>query len=141
MRKFILITAMVLASASAQAGERSLTLGGGEALPAAASNSVKTSGRVAEVPVAPVVEPAPKPPETPKYVERPAAAVPAPAAAPAPQAQPTVQQASVQPSATTAEPPVAEKRTAARKSGNRHHKRYWTESRIIGELHRHGIYW
>jgi hypothetical protein len=21
------------------------------------------------------------------------------------------------------------------------HKKYWTEARIIGELHRHGIYW
>ena len=141
MRKFILITAMVLASASAQAGDRSLSMGGGEALPAAVSNSVNASGKVAEAPVAPVVAPPPKPPETPKYVERPVATAPAPVAASAPQAQPAVQQASVQPATTAAEPPVAAKRMAARKSGNRRHTRYWTESRIIGELHRHGIYW
>ena len=139
MRKFILITTMVLASASVQAGERSLTLGGGETLPAAVSNSVNTSGKVAEVPVTPVVEPPPRPPETPKYIERPAAAAPAPA--PAPQVQPAVQQANVQPSAAPAERPAVERRTTARKSGNRRQARRWSSGRIIGELHRHGIYW
>jgi hypothetical protein len=132
MRKFILITAMVLASASAQAGDRSLTLGGGESLPAAASSTVNASGKVADVPVTPAVE-APKPPETPKYVERPAVAAPAP--------QPQAQPASVQPSSTPAAKPVEWKRATAHKSSNRRHARYWTEGRIIGELHRHGIYW
>jgi hypothetical protein len=26
-------------------------------------------------------------------------------------------------------------------SGKAPHKRYWTEGRIIGELHRHGYWW
>jgi outer membrane biosynthesis protein TonB len=138
MRKLILITAIVLASASAQAGERSLSLGGAESLPAAASNTVNASGKVADVPVTPTVE-APKPPETPKYVERPAVAAPAPA--PQPQAQPAVQQANVQPASTPAAKPAEQKQVTAHKSSNRRHARYWTEGRIIGELHRHGIYW
>ncbi|MGF6312346.1 hypothetical protein ABIB82_006353 [Bradyrhizobium sp. i1.8.4] len=53
MRELILITAMILASAAAQAGERSLSLGGAQSLPAAASNSVTTAGKVADLPVAP----------------------------------------------------------------------------------------
>lgn len=133
MRKFILITAMVLASASAQAGDRSLTLGRGDSLPAAASSTVNASDKVADVPVTPAVE-APKPPEVPKYVERPAAAAPAPV--PQPQAQPAVQQAS-----TPALKPVEQKQATAHRSSNRRHARYWTEGRIIGELHRYGIYW
>ncbi|WP_236000076.1 hypothetical protein [Bradyrhizobium uaiense] len=101
MRKLILITAMVLVSASAQAGERSLSLGGAASLPAAASNSVATAGKLADAPVAPAVEAPLKPPEAPKYVERTA---PVAAPTPQPQAQPAVQQtpaqqANVQPSA------------------------------------------
>ncbi|KJC61445.1 hypothetical protein UP10_07830 [Bradyrhizobium sp. LTSPM299] len=138
MRKLILITAMVLASASAQAGDRSLTLGRGESLPAAASNTVNASGKVADVPVTPAVE-APKPPEVPKYVERPAAAAPAPA--PQPQAQPAVQQATIQPASTPAWKPVEQKQATAHKSSNRRYARHWTAGRIIGELHRYGIYW
>ena len=136
MRKFILITAMVLASSSVQAGDRSLTLGLGDSLPAAASSTVNASDKVADMPVTPAVE-APKPPETPKYVERPAAAVPAPL----PQAQPAVQQATIQPASTPAVKPVEQKQATAHRSSNRRHARYWTEGRIIGELHRYGIYW
>ncbi len=50
MRKLILITAMVLASAAAQAGERSLSLGGAASPPAATSNSVSMAGKVADAP-------------------------------------------------------------------------------------------
>ncbi|KJC43949.1 hypothetical protein UP09_16510 [Bradyrhizobium sp. LTSP885] len=134
MRKLILITAMVLASASAQAGDRSLTLGRGDSLPAAASSTVNASDKVADGPVTPAVE-APKPPEVPKYVERPAAAAPAPV--PLPQAQP----ASVQPSSTPAVKPVEQKQATAHKSSHRRYARHWSAGRIIGELHRYGIYW
>ncbi|UGA43213.1 hypothetical protein HU230_0033895 [Bradyrhizobium quebecense] len=145
MRKLILITAMVLASACAQAGERSLSLGAGQSLPAAVSNSVTTADRAPAAPAAPAVEPPPKPPEAPKYVER---AAPVAAAAPAPQppAQPTVQQApvqqaNVQPQAAPDARLAGEQRMTSHRSSHRRHARRWSESRIIGELHRHGIYW
>ena len=110
MRKFILITAMVLASATAHAGgQRSLTLASSEEPAKSADTSVA---------------------ETPKYVER-------PSAVDANAAQPTAQ---CQPAPTAADAP----RTAATdfattdKPKRRHRS---TESRIISELHRHGIYW
>ncbi|WP_375777910.1 hypothetical protein ACE103_00410 [Bradyrhizobium sp. ma5] len=144
MRKLILITAVVLASASAQAGERSLSLGGAGSLPAAASNSVNTADKVADAPAAPAVVPPPMPPEAPKYVER---AAPVAAPAPQPQAQPALQQtpvqqqANVQPSAVSDAKPAPEQRMTWYRSSHRRHARRWTEGRIIGELHRHGIYW
>jgi len=138
MRKLILIT-MVLASASAQAGERSLSLGGAVSLPAAA-NSVATAGKSADAPVVPAVE---APPKAPKYVER---AAPVAPPAPQPQVQPAVQQASVQqanvqPSAAPDARSTPDRPTTAHRSSHRRHARRWTEGRIIGELHRHGIYW
>jgi hypothetical protein len=74
MRKFFLITAMVLASATAQAADRSLTLGSDT--PGAAPAKAADTSRVAETPMpaeatTPVVE-TPNANETPKYVERPA---------------------------------------------------------------------
>ena len=130
MRKLILITAMVLASAAAQAGERSPSLGGAASLPATASNSVGAAGKVTDVPVMPAVETPSQSPQAPKYVER-AAAVAAPV--PQPQAQPAaVRQPSM---ASDARP------AGAQRSSHHRHARRWTEGRIIGELHRHGIYW
>ncbi|WP_298278533.1 hypothetical protein [uncultured Bradyrhizobium sp.] len=139
MRKLILITAMVLASAAAQAGERSLSLGGAASLPATASNSVGAAGKVTDVPVMPAVETPSQSPQAPKYVER-AAAVAAPV--PQPQAQPAaVRQANVQPSMAPDARPAGEQRSTAYRSSHHRHARRWTEGRIIGELHRHGIYW
>ncbi|PDT70907.1 hypothetical protein [Bradyrhizobium sp. C9] len=140
MRKLILITAMVLASASAQAGERSLSLGGATSLPAAASNSVNTAGQTADAPVTPAVEPPPKPSEAPKYVER-AAPAAAPAPAPQPQVQPALQQAPVQQQANVQPSAAPEPQAAWHRPSHRRHARRWTEGRIVGELHRHGIYW
>ncbi|PAY09465.1 hypothetical protein CK489_09065 [Bradyrhizobium sp. UFLA03-84] len=142
MRKLILIAAMVLISASAQAGERSLSLGGAGSLPATASNSVITAGKVADPPVVPAVAP----PVAPKYVER-AAPVAPPAPAPQPQAQPAAQQApaqqqeNVRPSVQSDARPAPQQPTNWHRSSHRRHARRWTEGRIIGELHRHGIYW
>ena len=69
MRKFILIAGLALVSAAAQAGERSLSLGGGETTKVSAPAKVTEGSRTAEVPQAA---------EAPKYVERPAAVEPKP---------------------------------------------------------------
>lgn len=122
MRKIILVAAMVLVSASAQAGDRSLSLSTATAAPQTTSAATPAT-QISEV--APAVE-------APKYVDRPPA-IPAvaPAAAPAPTTPTTA-------SAPAASQP-AQKTTA--KADKPRHKKYWTEGRIISELHRHGVYW
>jgi hypothetical protein len=125
MRKFILIAGFVLASAAAQAGERSLSLSGSDVLatPAPVAKSVDTS-KTAEAPQATETKS-----DAPKYVERPAAVEPK---AETPKAEtPKVEQ-------STTEPAKPAKTARAEKPRR---KRYWNEARIIGELHRHGIYW
>jgi hypothetical protein len=67
---------------------------------------------------------APAASETPKYVERPALV------------EPKGEPSDAQPSK-----PVAAKTASVPKPRRTAHKGYWTEGRIIGELHRHGIYW
>ena len=112
MRKFVLIAAMVLVSATAQAGSgRGLIL---------ASNDEVTAAEQPKSTAAPVEAPA----ETPKYIERPAAVD---TATPAPKGD----------DAKT----VADKDRHAPKAAKlkRHHDS--TEARVISELHRHGIYW
>ncbi len=69
--------------------------------------------------------------DVPKYVERPAAVE----AAKSPPAPATA----TEPDKTEAAKPSVAK--SARADRPRHKRRSWTESRIIGELHRHGIYW
>jgi hypothetical protein len=116
MRKFILVTAMVLASATAQAGvSRGLTLASNDepavveqAKPAEASKAVEAT----------------KPVETPKYVERPAAVEP-----------------KAEPPKTDAMKPVAEKDAQPLKAEKPKRRHESTEARVIYELHRHGIYW
>src|SRR5260370_23627746 len=116
MRKFILIAAMVLASATAQAGQsRSLTLAANDDQPAAADQAkdqVKETAKPVE---------APKATETPTYLERPAAVD----------------------TTTSAQPPKADtgKPVTTANANKPRHGQYWTQARIIGELHRHGIYW
>lgn len=107
MRKFILVAALVLVSASAQAaGSRSLILASSDDQATAATERAKPAdARPAEAPKA--VE-ATKPADAPNYVDRPA----------------VVNTATETPAADAAKP-----------------RRDWTEARIIGELHRHGIYW
>jgi hypothetical protein len=115
MRKFILIAAMVLASATAQAGQsRGLTLAANDDQPAAATDQAKDQVKQSATPAE-----APKAAETPTYVERPAAVD------------------------TTTQPPKADagKPVTAAKADRPRHTNRWTEARIIGELHRHGIYW
>ena len=69
MRKFILIAGFALVSVAAQAGDRSLSLGGGETTKVSAPAKAIEGPRTAEVPQAA---------EAPKYVERPAAVEPKP---------------------------------------------------------------
>jgi hypothetical protein len=119
MRKFALIAAMVLVSATAQAGQtRSLTMASAES--AAASTPPAQAGAT-NVQTAQTPDAATPSSEAPKLVERPAAV-----------------------DTTTTTTPKADggkqvPQTA--KADKPRHKKYWTEARIINELHRHGIYW
>ena len=119
MRKFILIAGFVLASAAAQAGDnRSLSLD-----PLAPPATARTSdpSQTAQAPQASETPQA----ETPKYSERPA-----------------LVDTKAEPASTESSKPVATKTASApRTEKPRRKERYWTEGRIISELHRHGIYW
>ncbi len=107
MRKFVLIAAMILVSATAQAGQsRSLITASAEPVAAETPKSTQAATPAATT-------------ETPKFVERPAAV-----------------DATTPPKADSCKPTP---RTAS--ADKPRHKKYWTEARITGELHRHGIYW
>lgn len=134
MRKILLIAALVLASASAQAaGPRSLSL--------AASNEQATTQPVtSNTTVAQSTDATAKPTDAPAYVERPSAvSTTAPAATPATTSAPAA--APTQTATTTTEPAAQTTIKTAAKTSKPKHRAYWTEGRIIGELHRHGIYW
>ena|SRR5947207_14934752 len=122
MRKFILIAGFVLASAAAQAGDnRSLSLD-----PLAPPASAKTSdpSQTAEAPQPTAAPKAEAPKEAPKYVER-----------------PTLVDRKTDQADTDSTKPVVTKTASAPRAEKPRRQRYWTEGRIIGELHRHGIYW
>jgi hypothetical protein len=133
MRKFILIAGLVLASATAQAGERSLSLAGSDvqAAPVQAPAKIADAPKTAEVPAATET---PKT-EAPTYVDRPAPVAPK---AETPKAE-TPKAAAPKIEETTTEPAKPVKTAKSEKP--RRKQRYWTEGRIIGELHRHGVYW
>jgi len=117
MRKFVLIAAMVLASATAQAGSsRNLTMAANDQPVAAEAPKAtdKATDKGTEQPAA----------GAPKFVERPAA----------------VEMKAEEPKAEPAKP-VAEKNVETPKIEKPKRKRMSTEARVIYELHRHGIYW
>jgi hypothetical protein len=121
MRKFILITAMVLASATAQAGPmRGLTLASNDP-PVAAEQAKPVEQKPAETPKA---GEAPAASEASAYVARPAA----------------VGSTTEAPQAETAKP-VVEKTTRTSSAVKPKRRRESTEARVIRELNRHGIYW
>jgi hypothetical protein len=139
MRKLILIAGFVLASAAAQAGDRSLSLGGIEQAPAKAVDAPKTAE-------------APQPPEPPKYVERPA--IEPKAETPKAETLRTDTNKTATPKAARVYRPAAAasvnaaparpafRRTASiSRSMKPRRKHHWIEARIVRELHRHGIYW
>jgi hypothetical protein len=111
MRKYFLITAMLLASATAQAGPvRSLTLASNE--PPATVEAPKA----AQTPTAT---------EAPAYVARPSA----------------VGTTTEAPKAAETTKPVVEKTTKSSRAEKPKRKRESVEARVIRELNRHGIYW
>ena len=125
MRKFILIAALVLVSASAQAGvTRSLTMASNDEPVAGAEQPKVSEVKASEAPKA--VE-TPKPAEAPKYVERPAAVDKTTQAPTVDQAKPVADN-----NTQNAQMPKVEKPKRKHES---------TEARVIYELHRHGIYW
>jgi hypothetical protein len=147
MRKIILIAAMALTSAIAQAGEtRSLSTA---AAPSDAPATIQTKQLQAQND-APVATPA-KPADTPRYslptseTQTPAGPArnvsdaPRYTARPAPvdNAPPTT--ASTAPSTVTPSPAHAERPQGY--TDRPHHRARWNARRIIAELHRYGIYW
>jgi septal ring-binding cell division protein DamX len=143
MRKFILITAMVLAFTTAQAADKSLTLGSDT--PVAAPARAADMSRVAETPkpveaTTPVETPNAN--ETPKYVERPALVEPKTEQPKAEVEAEVKAEIKTEPASTQSAKPAVHKTASAPRSGKRRsHEHYWTEGRIISELRRHGIYW
>jgi uncharacterized membrane protein len=143
MRKFILITGFILASATAQAGDRSLSLAGSETQ-AAPAPARATDARATDASKS--AEAA----EAPKYVERPAVVEPKPDSKPettrSETARPRAARAAGvhRPAAgrMSAGPgrPMA-RRTAYMSRSARPHGIRIRIARIIGALHRHGIYW
>jgi hypothetical protein len=116
MRKFVLVAAMVLASATAQAGaSRGLTLASGD------EPAVAEQPKAVEAPKS--VE-TPKPAEAPNYVAR-------PAAVDATTEAPRVDQAR----------PGSERNSRTFRAERPRHRRPSIQARIIYALHRHGIYW
>jgi hypothetical protein len=141
MRKFILIAGFVLASAAAQAGDRSLSLGGNEtqAAPAPARADTSKSAQAGEAP---------------KYVERPAAVEPkAETSKPETNRAETSRTERAKPSAARAQryaarpasagagSPSARRAAMMSRGAGAHRPRLGIRARIIMALHRHGIYW
>lgn len=150
MRKFFLISAMVLASATAQAGQsRNLSpVAANDEQPVVTTSTTTAqppraaeadTSRISAEPVYTVpTSPAPPVATSPQYEERPPAVAPAATTTAPPLANPPTTTTTT----TTVAPPAkadAPRRTA--KAGRRGRGGYWTEARIIGELHRYGIYW
>ena len=140
MRKFILIAGFVLASAAAQAGDRSLSLGGGETTTATAPAKATNTSKSAEAA------------EAPKYVERPAVVEPkAETSRPDEQARGDTETArpraagmqryANRPASAGPGRPSARRAAMMSRSAGAHRMRYGIRARIIIALHRHGIYW
>jgi len=148
MRKFILIAGFVLASAAAQAGDRSLSLGGGETnyapAPARATDTSKSAEAV----------------EAPKYVERPAAVEPKSENKSESARSETSRAAAGNTARMRQRPAGMQQRYAGRhqsagagaasarraammqqRGAGQPRMRLGIRARIITALHRHGIYW
>ena len=135
MGKFILIAGFVLASAAAQAGDRSLSLAGSDPTTVTAPAKATDAPRTAEAPQAAEAPTA----EAPKYIERPA--VVEPKAETNKAEAPKTPVAKVEQPAAEPAKPAAQKTASTSKSEKPRRQRHWTEARIVRELHRHGIYW
>ena len=140
MRKFILIAGFVLASAAAQAGDRSLSLGGGETSTVTAPAKAPEGARIVEAPPAA---------EAPKYVERPAVVEPKPETSKTetsntervrPRAA-RMQRHATRPASAGPGRASAQRAALMSRSAGSHRMRYGIRARIISALYRHGIYW
>jgi hypothetical protein len=151
MRKLILIAGFALVSVAAHAGDRSLSLGGGETTNVTAPAKAVEGPRTAEVPQAA---------EAPKYVERPAAVEPKsettrtettrsqssrPAASYSQRTQQRPagmqQRYAGRPQGVGAGGSSARRAAMMQRSAGAHRIRFGIKARIISALHRHGIYW
>jgi hypothetical protein len=151
MRKFILIAGFALVSVAAQAGDRSLSLGGGETTRVSAPAKAAEGSRTAEVPQAA---------EAPKYVERPAVVEPEAETTRSESARSETSRATAGNTARMPHRPAGmQQRYAGRPQGagaggmsarraammqrgaGQHRMRFGIRARIIMALHRHGIYW
>ena len=145
MRKFILIAGFVLASAAAQAGDRSLSLGGGETSTVTAPAKAAEGSRIVEAPPAA---------EAPKYIERPAAVEPKSETSKTETSKPEtnstekarpraakMQRYAARPASAGPGRPSAQRAALVSRSAGSHRMRYGMRARIISALHRHGIYW
>jgi hypothetical protein len=154
MRKFILIAGLVLASASAQGADRSLSLSGVETQSAPAPAKTIDAPRTAEAP--------PPVADTPKYTERPAIVEPKAEAPRTETPKAETSNAAASRAATSragryrpgaraeqnmAERPRAERgrpmmrRTASMSRRGMRPHRSFRLARIVQTLHRYGIYW
>ncbi len=137
MRKFILIAGFVFASAAAQAGDRSLSLGGVETQTAPAPAKAIDASKSAEAA------------EAPKYVERPAVVEPKAETSKtetsrADTARPRaakMQRYANRPASAGPGRPSAQRAAMMSRGAGAHRMRYGIRARIIAALHRHGIYW
>lgn len=142
MRKIALIAAMVLVSASAQAGQfRNLSPAGSDSRPVAAPlpAAPAPAPKIAEVPTPAPAEPvvSPAPPEPPAAA--PEAGAPPVAASTTIEAPKYVERPTVRRAAAPAK--IDETRHARRAERRHRGGNYWTVARIVGELHHYGIYW
>lgn len=137
MRKFILIAGFVLASATAQAGDRSLSLAGSGTQAAPAPPKATDASKSAEAS------------EAPKYVERPAVVEPKPETSKVetsrtetvtPRAA-RMHRPAAGPASAGPGRPMARRTAYMSRTARPHRMRYQIAARIIGALHRHGIYW
>ena len=150
MRKFLLIAGFALVSVAAQAGDRSLSLGGGETTKVSAPAKTTEGPRTAEVPQAA---------EAPKYVERPAAVEPKPETTRTETSRPEtsrpetrnterarpraagMQRYANRPPSAGAGGASARRAAMMSRGAGQHRMRFGIRARIIMALHRHGIYW
>lgn len=151
MRKFILIAGFALVSVAAQAGDRSLSLGGGDTTKVSAPAKATEGPRTAEVPQAA---------EVPKYVERPAAVEPKAETTRSetvktgttrtetrnterarPRAAGMQRYANRPPSAGAGGASARRAAMMQQRGAGQYRMRYSIRARIIAALHRHGIYW
>jgi len=150
MRKFILIAGFALVSVAAHAGDRGLSLGGGEATNVSAP--ARADGqRTAEAPQAA---------EAPKYTERPAVVEPKTETTRSESARSETSRASAgntarmrqrpagmqqgyagRPPSTGAGGMSARRAAMMQRGAGQHRMRIGFRARVVMALHRHGIYW